>query len=104
MNILFVTYMILTCYDCFDQEKHEKINRSQEALIHNLELKISDMEMRLAGLQQKTTEEDLSYKQKYMDTKRALEDLREDFNRIEKELTSNKREVVGDLLIRMAFL
>ena len=76
------------------QEKHDKINRSQEALIQNLEFKILDLEKRLLGLQQKSVEEDPAYKQKYIDTKRALEYLRSDFNRLEKDLANSKEEVI----------
>lgn len=76
------------------QEKHDKIIRSQEALIQNLELKIVDLEKRLVGLQQKSAEEDPTYKQKYRDAKRALEYLRVDFNRLEKDLANSKEEVI----------
>eukprot|EP00112_Aurelia_sp_Birch-Aquarium-sp1_P016525 Seg376.4 transcript_id=Seg376.4/GoldUCD/mRNA.D3Y31 product="Leucine- glutamate- and lysine-rich protein 1" protein_id=Seg376.4/GoldUCD/D3Y31 len=76
-----------------EQEMHLKISRSQEELITNLEMKIDDLEMRLKNLSQRTTTDDESYKNKYMNTKRALEHLKEDFLQLENEMMEKRQEV-----------
>ena len=56
-------------------------------------MKIDDLEMRLKSLNQKATADDESYKGKYMNTKRALEHLKEDFLRLENEMIEKRQEV-----------
>lgn len=56
-------------------------------------MKIDDLEMRLKNLSQRTTTDDESYKNKYMNTKRALEHLKEDFLQLENEMMEKRQEV-----------
>ncbi|XP_065061232.1 golgin subfamily B member 1-like isoform X1 [Rhopilema esculentum] len=76
-----------------NKEKQDSINRSQEALIQNLEMKITDLESRLLNMQTQTLGEDGSYKQKYLDTKRALDYITVDFEKLETDLATKKEEV-----------
>ena len=56
-------------------------------------MKIDDLEMRLQNLNQRATTDDESYRNKYMNTKRALEHLKEDFLKLENEMMEKREEV-----------
>ena len=45
-------------------------------------------------MQKQTLGEDGSYKQKYLDTKRALDYIKVDFEKLESDLATKKEEVI----------